>query len=117
MFFRKSLAVGIVLLAGICGFAQNSSSHSSVLNVEWLDRTVDPCVDLFTFSCGKWIQSNPIPPDQSSWGIYNKLQDDNLKQLRELLEATSAPNRPVLQMPKKLATTTPHAWTKRRLMR
>jgi len=93
MFFRKSLAVGIVLLAGICGFAQNSSSHSSVLNVEWLDRTVDPCVDLFTFSCGKWIQSNPIPPDQSSWGIYNKLQDDNLKQLRELLEATSAPNR------------------------
>ena len=93
MFFHKSLAVGIVLLAGICGFAQNSSSHSSVLNVEWLDRTVDPCVDLFTFSCGKWIQSNPIPPDQSSWGIYNKLQDDNLKQLRELLEATSAPNR------------------------
>jgi endothelin-converting enzyme/putative endopeptidase len=92
MFFRKSLAVGIVLLAGICGFAQNSSSHSSVLNVEWLDRTVDPCVDLFTFSCGKWIQSNPIPPDQSSWGIYNKLQDDNLKQLRELLEATSAPS-------------------------
>jgi len=92
MFFRKSLAVGIVLLAGICGFAQNSPSHSSVLNVEWLDRTVDPCVDLFTFSCGKWIQSNPIPPDQSSWGIYNKLQDDNLKQLRELLEATSAPN-------------------------
>jgi len=92
MFFRKSLAVGIVLLAGICGFAQNSPSHSSVLNVEWLDRTVDPCVDLFTFSCGKWIQSNPIPPDQSSWGIYNKLQDDNLKQLRELLEATSAPS-------------------------
>ncbi len=92
MFFRKSLVVGIVLLAGICGFAQNSTSNSSVLNVDWLDRTVDPCVDLFTFSCGKWIQSNPIPPDQSSWGIYNKLQDDNLKQLRELLEATSAPN-------------------------
>ena len=92
MFFRKALVVGIVLLAGICGFAQNSTSNSSVLNVDWLDRTVDPCVDLFTFSCGKWIQSNPIPPDQSSWGIYNKLQDDNLKQLRELLEATSAPN-------------------------
>ena len=92
MFFRKALVVGIVLLAGICGFAQNSISNSSVLNVDWLDRTVDPCVDLFTFSCGKWIQSNPIPPDQSSWGIYNKLQDDNLKQLRELLEATSAPN-------------------------
>ena len=92
MFFRKSLVVGIVLLAGICCFAQKSTSHSSVLNVDWLDRTVDPCVDLFTFSCGKWIQSNPIPPDQSSWGIYNKLQDDNLKQLRELLEVTSAPS-------------------------
>ena len=51
MFFRKALVVGIVLLAGICGFAQNSISNSSVLNVDWLDRTVDHCVDLFTFSC------------------------------------------------------------------
>jgi endothelin-converting enzyme/putative endopeptidase len=57
--------------------------------VDWLDRSVDPCADLFTFSCGTWIKRNPIPPDQSSWGIYNKLQDDNLLQLRGLLEATA----------------------------
>jgi predicted metalloendopeptidase len=89
MFFRKSLAVALVLLAAFACFAQTPPSHSKVLNLDWLDRTVDPCVDLFTFSCGTWIKNNPIPPDQSSWGIYNKLQDDNLKQLRQLLEATS----------------------------
>ena len=89
MSFRKSFTVVLALLTGMAGFAQTPSTHSKVLNIDWLDRTIDPCVDLFTFSCGSWIKNNPIPSDQSSWGIYNKLQDDNLKQLRELLESTS----------------------------
>ena len=94
MFIRKPLTIAITLLAGAICFAQNPTSHSSVLNVDWLDRTVDPCVDLFTFSCGTWIKNNPIPPDQSSWGVYSKLQDDNLKQLRGLLEEASSLDAP-----------------------
>src|SRR5271163_621528 len=66
-------------------FAQPSSSEP-VLDSSAMDRTVDPCVDLYSYSCGAWVKNNPIPPDQSSWSIYGKLEDDNRAQLRVILE-------------------------------
>ena len=66
-------------------FAQHSSSEP-VLDIFAMDRTVDPCMDFYTYSCGGWIQKNPIPPDQSSWGTYGKLEDENRAQLRTILE-------------------------------
>jgi putative endopeptidase len=51
-----------------------------------MDKSVDPCVDFYTYSCGGWQRKNPIPPDQTSWGVYAKLYEDNLAFLRGLLE-------------------------------
>jgi putative endopeptidase len=62
------------------------------LDVTSMDRSVDPCTDFFKYSCGGWIKSNPIPPDQSSWDTYSKMQDENLARLRGILEAASAPD-------------------------
>jgi putative endopeptidase len=62
------------------------------LDVTSMDRTVDPCVDFFQYSCGGWIKSNPIPPDQSSWDTYSKMQDENRARLRGILEAAAAPD-------------------------
>jgi putative endopeptidase len=59
------------------------------LDVTSMDRTVDPCVDFFQYSCGGWIKSNPIPPDQSSWDTYSKMQDENRARLRGILEAAA----------------------------
>ena len=39
-----------------------------------MDRTVDPCTDFYRYSCGAWIKKNPIPPDQSRWDVYAKLE-------------------------------------------
>jgi putative endopeptidase len=74
-----------VLAAGAPALAQHSESEP-VLDVSAMDRTVDPCVDFYTYSCGGWMKSNPIPPDQSSWDTYRKLQDENRAQLRAILE-------------------------------
>jgi putative endopeptidase len=62
------------------------------LDVTSMDRSVDPCVDFFAYSCGGWIKRNPIPPDQSSWDTYSKMQDENLGRLRGILEAAAAPD-------------------------
>ncbi len=62
-----------------------------VLDVTSMDRSVDPCVDFFAYSCGGWIKNNPIPPDESAWDTYSKMQDENLARLRGILEEAAAP--------------------------
>jgi len=79
------------LLLGLPAFAQHSSSEP-VLDVSAMDRTIDPCVDFYTYSCGGWVKKNPIPPDQSSWSTYGKLEDENRAQLRAILEEAAKAN-------------------------
>jgi putative endopeptidase len=64
--------------------------YSPSLDVSSMDKTVDPCVDFYQYSCGGWQQKNPIPPDQTSWGVYGKLYQDNLIFLRGILEQAAA---------------------------
>jgi len=56
------------------------------LDLTAMDKSVDPCVDLYHYSCGGWQKKNPIPPDQTSWSVYGKLYQDNLLFLRGILE-------------------------------
>jgi len=56
-----------------------------------MDKSVDPCVDLYHYSCGGWQKKNPIPPDQTSWSVYAKLYQDNLTFLRGMLEQAAQP--------------------------
>ena len=69
-----------------------ASKHEPALDVTSMDRSIDPCVDFFQYSCGGWMKNNPIPPDQSSWSIYAKMQDESLGRLRGILEAAAAPH-------------------------
>ncbi|MGH9530621.1 MAG: M13 family metallopeptidase [Terriglobales bacterium] len=55
-----------------------------------MDKSADPCVDFYQYSCGGWKKNNPIPPDQTSWSVYAKLYQDNLNFLRGVLEEAAA---------------------------
>jgi len=87
------LAFAVVCIVSL-GQAQQSSTPKPepALDVTSMDRSVDPCVDFFAYSCGGWIKKNPIPPDQSSWDTYSKMEDENRIRLRGILEAASAPD-------------------------
>ena len=61
--------------------------YSPSLDLTSLDRTVDPCVDFYKFSCGGWQKNNPIPADQASWSVYGKLANENQQFLWGILEA------------------------------
>lgn len=85
------LALPFVLFLPLAN-AQQAEKHEPALDVTSMDRSADPCVDFFQYSCGGWIKKNPIPPDQSSWDTYSKMQDENLARLRGILEAAAAPD-------------------------
>ena len=91
-----SSALKIATSASVQGAAPAAGAQEPILpytpslDLPSMDRTVDPCVNLYEYSCGGWKKNNPIPPDQTSWSVYGKLYEDNLKFLRGILEQASA---------------------------
>ena len=85
MTWKIALPLLLLLFPLPVTFAQTTAPQP-VLDVTFMDKTADPCVDFYAYSCGGWMKKNPIPPDQSSWNTYSKLQDENLAQLRTILE-------------------------------
>ena len=91
------------LFSTLTCFAQQPPASSQIppipytpgLDVTAMNKSVDPCVDFYAYSCGGWQKKNPIPPDQSSWSAYSKLQDENRTLLRSILEnaAVNDPHR------------------------
>ncbi|HEY9108297.1 MAG TPA: M13 family metallopeptidase N-terminal domain-containing protein, partial [Roseateles sp.] len=55
--------------------------YTPSLDVTAMDRSADPCDDLYKFSCGAWSQANPIPADQSRWSVYAKMANENQRYL------------------------------------
>src|SRR5215469_10650377 len=65
------------------------------LDLRSMDRSIDPRVNFYEYSCGGWKKNNSIPADQTSWSVYGKLYQDNLNFLRAILEeaAVDSPKR------------------------
>ena len=54
-----------------------------------MDLSVAPGDDFFAFANGTWAARTGIPPDRSSWGVFNVLADKSTLRTRDLLEAAA----------------------------
>jgi predicted metalloendopeptidase len=88
----------MLLIAVLCS-AQTSPSSSTLpkeipgFDVTAIDKTADPCVDFYQYSCGNWMKNNPIPADKSRWGRFDELQEHNFYLLRDILTEAQAPGK------------------------
>ena len=85
-------AVALLLILPAAGQTASTATlpYSPSLDLTSMDKTIDPCADFYTYSCGGWQKKNPIPADQTSWSVYAKLYQDNLTFLRGILEEAAA---------------------------
>jgi putative endopeptidase len=59
-------------------------------NPNLMDTTVDPCENFFQYSCGGYLKQTPIPADESSYGQFDELNDQNQLVLKAILEKAAA---------------------------
>jgi endothelin-converting enzyme/putative endopeptidase len=85
-------ALSLVLAAGAAAQTHEEPAlpYSPSLNINSMDKSIDPCQNFYKYACGRWQKENPIPPDQTSWSVYGKLYEDNLNFLRGILEQAAA---------------------------
>lgn len=58
----------------------------SGINLSNLDTSVKPSEDFFEFACGGWMKANPLPAAYSRFGSFEKLIENNDKQINGILD-------------------------------
>src|SRR5438270_10675637 len=87
-FFLSSIAALALFIPGnpsaiIRYLPKNDTAVHDILR-ENLDQSVSPSQDFFQYANGGWIKRNPIPDDQSAWGIGNAVEEELYKRLKTI---------------------------------
>lgn len=86
----KQLATILVGTALFFASCKNSADQKSYFDTAGMDTSIHPGDNFFMYANGTWIKNSTIPDDQSGWGSFYTLYDENLKKLRTILDEMAA---------------------------
>lgn len=74
--------------------AKAAPAHAAIgdwgFDIGGMDTSVKPGDDFYKYANGKWLATNKIPPDLTSWGAFTKLAVDTEKQLQGIIDTVPA---------------------------
>ena len=82
---RRTLLLGVLCATSLGALAAGSEG----LHLDWLDKSVNPGQDFYSYANGGWQKNNPIPAAYSRWGTFGVLQQANQETIHGILEANA----------------------------
>ena len=65
------------------------------INMDYVDTSVKPSEDFFKYVNGKWLETNDIPDDRTSWGSFAELRKKTDADALSILEAAMSDNKDI----------------------
>ena len=80
----KTMLLQILAFSAATGFAQTTAQTG--IDKANMDLSVKPGNDFYQYAAGGWIKRHPLTPEFSRYSQFDELQENNQKQLREMIE-------------------------------
>ncbi len=74
--------------------ACTTKQQTTGIDLANLDTTAIPQNDFYQYACGGWMANNPLTPEYSRFGSFDKLGLNNLEQVNGLIKEIAAKNHP-----------------------
>ena len=87
---QYSLLLILFAAVGLSSCKNTAQPEAAAFDVAGMDTTIQPGDNFFKYANGKWLATTKIPDDQSGWGSFYSLYDNNLKKLRIILDGLAA---------------------------
>ena len=71
---------------------QHQEKRTVFFEKSGMDTTVRPGDNFFLYANGKWFKKATIPASESEWGSFVTLDNDNVKNLHQILDEVSSKN-------------------------
>ena len=82
--------MAMIALATALTGCQREKTLSSGIDLANLDTTFLPGTDFYEYATHGWQVANPLTAEYSRYGSFDVLQENNNKQLRELIDSVAA---------------------------
>jgi putative endopeptidase len=83
---RIIYGLSIATLFAACKGNDKKETAKEDILLKNVDTTVSPADDFFEYANGGWIKANPIPGDETSWGIAYLVQNELYDRLKHINE-------------------------------